>query len=93
MDASGTEASLCDRKAVTFFAEKVIGGHLHVLVDHLRVAAPIGVPEDVRVRASDTPGVSLGTTIIDCWRCWGPSGSVLPMTMRTLHRSEPPRLS
>ena len=33
------------------------------------------------------PGVSLGTTIIDCWRWRGAFGSVLPMTISTLQRS------
>ncbi len=33
-----------------------------------------------------TPGVSIGTSTIDCWRWAGPSGSVLPMTMRIRQR-------
>ena len=31
-----------------------------------------------------TPGASIGTTIIDCWRCGGAAGSVLPITIMTL---------
>src|SRR5437588_508319 len=27
------------------------------------------------------PGVSLGTSTIDCWRCLSPSGAVLPITI------------
>ena len=33
-----------------------------------------------------TPGVSRGTSTIDCWRCFEASGSVLPMTMKTAQR-------
>ena len=33
-----------------------------------------------------SPGVSRGTSTIDCWRCGGGVGSVLPMTMATLQR-------
>ncbi len=35
-------------------------------------------------RRTSTPGVSRGTRIIDCWRRMSsPSGSVLPITMKT----------
>ena len=34
-----------------------------------------------------TPGVSSGTSTIDCWRWVGAFGSVLPMRMATLQRS------
>src|SRR5215471_14405798 len=34
------------------------------------------------------PGVSLGTTIIDCWRWRGAFGLVLPITTSTLQRSD-----
>ena len=33
------------------------------------------------------PGVSSGTTNIDCWVCRGAAGSVSPTTMKTWHRS------
>src|ERR1035438_16897 len=36
-------------------------------------------------RCTSTPGVSLGTRIMDCWRCRSPPSAVLPMTMRISH--------
>ena len=66
---------------------RLSAGHAGVLEEDLRMPAGVVVAEDVRRTADpDTPGVSLGTTIIDCWRCRGASGSVLPITMRTRHR-------
>ena len=35
------------------------------------------------------PGASAGTSSIDCWRCFGAPGSVLPMTMYSLQRGSP----
>ncbi len=35
------------------------------------------------------PGVSNGTTIIDCWACLGPLKSVLPMKIAILQRGSP----
>ncbi len=39
-------------------------------------------PKTFRPRTTFTPGVSRGTRIIDCWRCRGADGSVLPITMK-----------
>src|SRR6266446_4937286 len=36
-----------------------------------------------------TPGVSIGTRIIDCCLCGGAAGSVLPMKMQILQRGSP----
>jgi len=60
---------------------------VHVLEDHLGVAAAVLVAEDVRAAAEGTPGVAFGTAIIDCWRWAAAVGSVLPMTMKTWQRS------
>src|SRR5262245_35727302 len=41
------------------------------------------------MRLMVTPGVSIGTRIMDCCRCFGADGSVLPMKMAILHRGSP----
>ena len=51
------------------------------------MAAGVVVAEHVRSAAdAHTPGASFGTTIIDCCRCRAAFGSVLPITISTLHR-------
>src|SRR5580693_4701219 len=41
------------------------------------------------MRSMVTPGVSIGTRIMDCCLCFGPAGSVLPMKMEILQRGSP----
>ena len=43
-------------------------------------------PKTGNERTISMPGVSAGTITIDCWRCVSASGSVLPMTTKTLQR-------
>ena len=62
------------------------------LEQHFRMAVRRVIVAEHRQRAAATftPGVSIGTRIIDC--CWwrsGLSGSVLPMKMRILQRGSP----
>ena len=84
----GPEPALRDLEAAAFAEQDVRRGHAHVLEHDL--GGPVGhaVEAEHRQRADDlTPGVSIGTRIIDCWR-WrsGLSGSVLPMKMQILQR-------
>ena len=83
----GPEPGLRHGEAAALLAEQVVVRHPDVLEDDLRVAAGVVVAEDVRLRPKEMPGVSFGTTIIDCWRWAEALGSVLPMTMNTLQRS------
>src|SRR5262245_49543709 len=44
-------------------------------------------PNTGRLRTFSRPEASMGTSIIDCCRCGGAAGSVLPMTIATRQRS------
>ena len=47
-------------------------------------------PNTVVDRCTRTPGMSMGTSTIDCCRCFGASGSVLPITMMISARGSMP---
>ena len=57
----------------------IVMGKTNPDADRHRQQSQILVPKD-------TPGVSLGTRIIDCCRCRSAPGSVLPMTIRIWQR-------
>ena len=75
-------------KPVALAAEQRVGGHAHVLVEDLGVAAelaearPRGCSIVGTSRRMFTPGVSAGTMNIDARWCGRASGSVTAMTIR-----------
>ena len=88
VDPAGAEPGLGDGEPAALLAEQVgrrararrrsVISRVAVLVVRSRTPAAM--------RSTCTPGVSIGTRTIDCWWCTSASGSVLPMTMRTLQR-------
>ena len=69
VDATGAEARLRDREAAALLAEQVVGRDADVVVIDLAVAAACRRSRTPAAsRTIVTPGVSIGTSTIDCCR-------------------------
>ena len=91
VDAARPEPPLRDLEPAPFAEQQVRGRHADVLQLDFHMAVRRVVIADRRSSARSTvmPGASIGTRIIDCWRCLASPRSVLPIKMATLQRGSP----
>ena len=89
VDAPGSEPCLGDGEPAALLSEQVVGGNDDVLVVDLGVPARplVVVAEHVRLTPDGHPRRLLGHDEHRLLQVLGASGSVLPITIRTLQRS------
>ena len=86
VDAAGAEAGLRDREAAALLAEQVRPPGTRTSSNSVsQWPPPASWPNTGSARTTVTPGVSIGTRIIEWRRCGSASGSETPMRIANLH--------
>ena len=84
MNSSRAQPCLGNCESGPLLGDQIRCGYPHMVEEDLGVPTVVAivVTKHRQRRTTVTPGVSRGTRIMLCWRCFCASGSVFPMTMK-----------